>query len=136
MYATVSHVEAYCSARAPFSSSTKPSASQVAMYIEDTTIEVEDAMLRSGYPVPVPSSATYAFRFMQGAVAKTAAYLVEQNAPTNSENRLASTAHMRDSALRMISDGEIVGYPKETDQAFPRSAFTGATPAFRSDQMF
>jgi hypothetical protein len=134
VYATVSHVEAYCPARAPFSSSTKPTASQVAIFIEDATIEVEDHLLKAGYPVPVPSTATYAFRFMQGAVAKGAAYFVEETAPTSNKR---DTAHaMYQSALKMIDDGELVGLDKETDQAFPRYGFDVATPAFRADQLF
>lgn len=136
-YATVSHVEAFCPARAPFGALTSPNASQVALYIEEATLEVEDSLNRSGYAVPVPATATYAFRFMQGAVAKVAAYLVEQNSPTTDTNRLVSVQKMRDSALAMIRDGEIIGYPKDTAESFPRSGFdASATPAFQADQMF
>lgn len=134
-YATVSHVEAFCPARAPFGANTKPTASQVAMFLEEASIEVEDALLRAGYPAPVPSTATYAFRFMQGAVAKCAAYLVEETAPTS--NKLQSAKAMRDNALKMIADGEIIGWSKEADQALPRMGFDEtATPMFLPDQMF
>lgn len=134
MYATISHVEAFCVVRAPFGDDTQPSASQVAMYIEDATIEVEDALLKAGYDTPVPPTASYAFRFLQGAVAKAAAYLVEENAPTS--NRRDATKQMRDSALKMIADGELIGLEKNIAQAGPRWNLPTATPAFTSEQLF
>lgn len=132
MYATVAHVETYVPARAPFSTTTKPSASQVGELIKDATAEVEQALTEGGYALPVATTATQAYRLVQAACAKCAAAAVEAVAPNADDKKRKLAQEMCDEAKAMIAAGNLPGLDVDSAEGYPRSGFT-ATSYFTRD---
>lgn len=123
MYATVFHVESYAGGRAPFTASTKPSATQVVDLLLDATSEVERDLVKAGYALPVPPTASSSFRLVQAACAKCAWAAVEAAAPNADDKRRELAQEMCESARKMIQDGELPDYEQDTMQSSPRSGY-------------
>lgn len=133
MSASVGSVEAYVPGRAPFTSGTKPTASQVAMHLADATAEVAGLLLQAGYDVPIPTSATVAVRIVDTVCAKVAAAIVERTAPTKDRENLKAAEQMAEAARSMIRKGELPGVDKNVAQSSPRGGYAGATAYFSRD---
>ena len=134
MYATVVDVERYNPQRAPFSSTTKPTASQVIGLILDAESQADNILFKVGYDVPIPTTATLAFDMVGMAVAQIAAALVEEVAPTSGPNdRRNHYQRMSSEAKRMLAAGELTGVDRRSDVRVRYS--TAAASAFFSRDM-
>lgn len=107
-FATVFDVERYQPGRAPFSQSTKPTASMVGEICIDVTAEVQGALEAVGfdlssYPTGVP---TLAQRQLISVSAKIAATEVEKVAPNRTSDTIKHYEKMSESALKaLLADG-------------------------------
>lgn len=104
-YATVSDVSARNVARPPFTDQTKPTASQVIGFIEDTAGELDGILRGLGYSLPVATTATSALRALRSYNAYGAAALVEQSAQHSTT--LESAAKLWEDAKAMLRCGEV-----------------------------
>ncbi len=131
----IEHVEAYTPGRAPYSDRTSITATQVVQHIADAVLDITDALVISGYTVPVPTSSLTAIGFLKAACAKCAAASIEKVAPTGDRDSRKATQEMCDSAMKMIAAGQIPGLALNDDESRPRSGYT-ATAFFQRDQQF
>lgn len=131
-YASQFHVETYTPGRAPYDGNTKPSASMVLQLLAEATADIEGELVRAGYAIPIPASATVAFQIVQSACAKCAAAAIEETAPTSDDNTRKRLLAMCENAKKMIRAGELPGLDKDDDQSRPRDGFS-ATPFFTRD---
>lgn len=129
MSASVGSVEAYAPARAPFSSTTKPSASQVFQLLQDAAADVAGVVVRAGYDWPIDPTATLALRQVDSAVAQCAWALVESTAPTRDTDSLKAAQKMCEAAQKMIADGQLPGINKNAAESRPRAGYN-ATAAY------
>lgn len=133
-YIGATHVEAYNPVRAPFSDSSRPNATQVDELIAEAEAEIELVLGAQGYGLPIPSTATGAFKLVQSACAKCAAALVEQVAPGASQDRIDHYVKMCESAKKMLADSPLPGVDKEsTGSGSVGSGFSGASPMISLD---
>jgi hypothetical protein len=133
VYATVSHIETYHPARAPFTNNTKPSATQVAGVISDVEADVHVALVAAGYAVPVSPAASDAFLFLRSCVARIAADRVERIAPSSPD--VAQYARMAEAAWKALNadDLELPGVDKDSDQTRVRFSRPVPTALFTRD---
>lgn len=133
MYATVSHVETYHPARAPFTATTKPSATQVVGVIGDVEADVDTKLLAAGYSVPVDSSATAAFLWVRAKVAVIAADRVERIAPSSPDvdhyQKMAEEAW----AALCADDLQLPGLARDEAESAPRWPTPSPTALFTRD---
>lgn len=104
-YATISHVEALDTGRGPFTASTKPSASQVALYLDQTSAELDAALTQRGYVTPVATTATQARLLLQHYNALGANCLVQRAAQQSVKDDDACSMYA--AALAAISAGDL-----------------------------
>jgi hypothetical protein len=117
-YIDVVDVEAYVPARAPFTATSRPSASQVSQLISDVEGDIHAAMILAGYPVPVPAAATAALQQVRTAAKRGAAAMVERVAPTSQDRE--PSLRLWTTALKMLKDGQLPDYPKTGADVQPR----------------
>lgn len=137
-YATLAHVQAQNSGRPTFTSSTKPSASQVILFLHEAAGMMDAALVRNGYGVPVFALGsipvdvpTVSQMYLQTANAVGAAYMVEASAQTS--DRRERFEQMWQSMLKALETKEVPGLGKDAAQSMPRYAPHGASPYFSRD---
>lgn len=91
-YASISHVLGLCPARAPFSATSLPSATQVAQFLDERAGELDALMLAVGYALPVPAAATIALKVLERANALGAWADVEASAQVSEDRDRAEKA--------------------------------------------
>lgn len=129
-YATVADVQQLNTGRT-FGASTKPTASQVMDYLEQTAAVLDGILRGQGYTVPVPTTATAALKTLELYNAQGAACLVEQGAPSTKPDRDGvSACAMWAQACKMLKSGAIeLEIPRDAAEANPRYNAC-ATPFF------
>lgn len=104
-YATVSDISARNVARSAFTDETKPTASQVIGFIQDTAGELDGILRGLGYSLPVATTATSALSVLRSYNTYGAAALVEQTAQHSTT--LESTMKLWEDAKAMLRSGGI-----------------------------
>lgn len=136
-YATVYNVAALNTGRTYGATNTKPSATQVVQYLEETAGVLDGILRQQGYLTPVATTATSAYKTLEGFNAIGAWCMVESAAQTSDRRQDAEA--MWESAKKMLLDGIIdLDAPQDTTEALPRSSFgassdSAATPFFYRD---
>lgn len=133
-YCDISHVQAHQQGRGPYTSSTKPTASQVAGFIDEAAAEIDIALTEGGYTLPIPASATTAHGYLQRLNAMGALCSVETAAQVSSQDD--NFCSMYKSGLKRIAAGQrIPGLTKDAGTAMPRQAQPTPSPAFFTRDM-
>lgn len=134
-YIGATHVETFNPVRAPFGPATRPSAEQVEELIIESEVEVDSMLEQAGYAVPIASSATGAFRLVQGACARCAAAKVEMVAPAADPARIKHYNEMCESAKAALLAGVLPGVDKDTSGSGAIGSGFGAyaSPMFSRD---
>lgn len=104
-YATVYHVEALDKGRGPFTASTKPTATEVMLYLDQTAAELDATLDRAGYDIPIASAATQARQLVGYWNALGANCLVQRAAQQSVKDTDACA--MYQAALTAIADGTV-----------------------------
>jgi hypothetical protein len=113
-----------------FTQNTKPTASQVAEYIDLTAGELDGILRKRGYALPI--SATSALKLLEHYNALGAAAMIETAAPTAGGKDKTALA-MWESAKKMLGDGGIeLDAASDSRSGRPRHS-TGATALFLRD---
>lgn len=132
-YATVAHVEAKCLNRAPFT--TKPSATQVILYLGDSAALIDLALTEAQYTVPVPMGTTTvpstAQQFLQNMNSLGAAWYVERYAQNSDREKDYQLAF--ETALNMIKAVGLPGMDRTGATGLPRTNVPCASPAITLD---
>ena len=133
-YATLVHVERLHAART-FSDRSMPTKDDVAGFLEDCAVELDAALAAREYEVPVPTTATSAFRLVQRWNAAGAHALAEEAAPDSPKAEGARKEWER--ILKRIEDGKIdlpeLAHDEETSGI---RTLAPATPMFTRDMEF
>lgn len=104
-YATVADVHQLNTGRPTYTASSKPTASQVIDFLEQSAAKI-DAVLRSrGYSIPVATGATSALKLLEGCNAAGAHALVEQGA--QSSDRREAAMKLWQDCLVMLREGDL-----------------------------
>jgi hypothetical protein len=118
-----------------FSATSRPTASQVVDYIEQTAAVIDAVLRGQGYNLPVPTTATSVLKLLEGYNALGAACMVEQGAPTARRNGGSrggdlDVCAMWRAAQKMLADGTLdLELPLEANEHLPRTG-PSATPFF------
>lgn len=133
-YCDITHVQAHHTGRGVYTSSTKPTASQVAQFIVEAAAEIDVALVEGGYVVPIPASASQAFAYLQKVNAMGALCSVESTAQvSHNEDTFCSTFK---SALRALAKGQrLPGLDKNAATSLPRESMSVASPPFFTRDM-
>ncbi len=125
-YATPSQVFARSRGRT-FTASTKPSTSDVDVFLADTANELDGILRARGYTVPVPSTATSAYGLLAGYNAIGALAMTEL-AAVSPQSKTSDALKLWADCARMLRAGEIeLDAPKDTGQALPRHGSTATS---------
>lgn len=110
-YCEISDVEQLSTGRKSFAADTKPTASQVVDYIEQTAGILDGILRGRQYQLPVPTTATSALKVLESFNAYGAACMVEQSAPvqrpTDRGRSDAGVCAMWKSAQAMLKSGDL-----------------------------
>lgn len=133
-YCDINHVQAHNAGRGVYTSSTKPTASQVGQFINEAASEIDMALVDGGYALPVPASASSAQVYLQKINAMGALCSVEASAQiSHNEDSFCSTFK---SALKQIAKGaKLPGLEKSGDTSLPRESLSVASPPFFTRDM-
>lgn len=104
-YAEIADVQELNTGRPTYGATTKPTASQVADFLEQTAAELDGIMRAKGYLLPVPSTAISALKWLEGANAAGGWYKVELGAQAS--DRREEAERLWRSMKRSLRDGEI-----------------------------
>lgn len=127
-YATITHLLYHNPARPTYTPTSVPNASAAAMYIDEAAAELDFALTRGGYDSPLLSSAPSSVKaFFQKANAYGALWMIESGAQV-SHNRDEYQSFFT-SALKTITQSELPGLDRNSEQSIPRFN-GGATPPF------
>lgn len=129
-YATVSDVQARTRGRT-ISTTTKPTATDVIGYLEETAAVLDGLLLAQGYELP--PTATQALRLLEHYNAIGAWAMTERAAQVSPDEDAAEKAWAE--AQKMLADGKIslgADLPDSAELSGPRGA-GAATPAFTID---
>jgi hypothetical protein len=131
-YASITHVQAHNAGRGAYTSSTKPTASQVVQFIDEAAGEIDIALAAGGYNVPLPSSVPSSVAaYLQKTNAYGALCFIESSAQV-SHNR-DDYCSMFKQALKMFERGRLPGLEKDSDVGLPRGDATATPPYFTRD---
>ena len=135
-YASITHVQNHIPART-FTSTSKPTATGVAQFLDEAAGCMDSALTAAGYSVPVPMGTTSVASSVQAELQKInavgACYMVEAAAPVSSGRR-EEFQQMWESALKMLEKGELPGLAKDSGSSSPRTNAV-ATPFFTRDMI-
>jgi hypothetical protein len=101
-YATISHVEALNALRT-FTATSRPNASQVTGYLEETAGVLDGILAARGFQLPVPTTATSALRLLEHYNA-IGAHAFAERAAESSPHKEAAEKLWAD-AQKMLKDG-------------------------------
>lgn len=128
-YATVIDVLAQNTGRATYTTTSKPTASQVIGYLELTAAELDGILRAVGYGLPIATTATSALKLLEHFNVLGAAAMVEEGAPSDAARR-ADALHLWEEAKKMLSTGVIeLDTDRDTTSSVPRTN-TAASPLF------
>lgn len=102
-YATVADVHQLNTGRPTYTASSKPTASQVIDFLEQSAAKIDGILRARGYGLPVPSAATSALKLLEGCNAAGAHALVEQGA--QSSDRREAALRLWQDCLTMLREG-------------------------------
>jgi hypothetical protein len=129
-YATVTDVQQLNTART-FTATSKPTATQVIDWLEQTAGVIDGILHGQGYTLPVPTTATGVLKQLEHYNALGAAAFVEQGAP--SSDRRKEAMDLWKQAQKMLRDGNLeLDTPEDSSLSLPRGPRT-ATPYFTLD---
>lgn len=121
-----------------FTTSSKPNATQVNDFIEQTAAVIDGILRSQNYSLPIATTATSALKMLELFNAQGAACLVEQGAPT-SDRRGAKgdgVCAMWREAQKMLKGGGIeLDADRDTSESHPRGG-PCATPFFTREMTF
>lgn len=130
-YATVSDVQQQNVVRT-ISATSRPNASQVIDWLEQTAAVLDGLLRESGYSLPVPTTATQVLKLLEHYNALGAAALVERGAPTSDRRKEAQ--ELWEGAQKMLRD-DLLNLDAPRDEATRTiRAPAYATPMFTRDQ--
>lgn len=131
-YATVWHVAAVAAGRGPFTATSIPNATQVAMYIEHAQGEVDGILAADGYAVPVAAGATLSLKLLERLVTVGAWAQVEQTAKVSDD--LDRVVKMWEKARKELAEGtvQLPDAPRLAGMNFARAGAQGS-PFFSRD---
>lgn len=133
-YASIPHLLAHHAGRATYTASSKPSASQAMVIIDEAAAQIDFALTQGGYDSPLLSSAPSSVKtFFQRANAMGALCAIETSAPQG-HNRDDFCSEFKQ-ALKMIAAGELPGLDRNDEQSLPRYGFLNPSPPFFSRDM-
>lgn len=133
-YCDITHVQAHNAGRGVYSAQSKPTASQVMMFIDEASSEIDMALVEGGYSAPVIASASTARIYLQKVNALGALCSVESSAQVSHND--ADFCSTYRSALKMIAKGSLIpGLAKDGQTALPRQSVSVATPPFFTRKM-
>lgn len=138
-YATVIDVAAQDVARGTYTATSRPTASQVILYLDNTAAELDGILRAQGYTLPIGGEATQALTMLREFNIFGAAAMVEQTAQNTTPQRLQTALKLWDDCRKMLQGGVIeLDAAKDTATLMPRYA-TGniaATPYFTRTTTF
>lgn len=105
-YTTTDRVAARSPGRT-FTATSKPSATQVAYFIEDTAAQLNGIVAERGYSVPVPTTATVSFALLRDYNTTGAHCLVEKAAPTGRDSDLKDACAAWEAAKKALASGTV-----------------------------
>jgi len=123
-YAAVSDVAALNVGRATYSATTKPTASQVALYLTWTAAELDATLRGAGYDTPVPTTADEAYALLTAMNAMGAACLVERSAQNSPDRDTWCAAYI--AGKELLATLELPGLDKG-DGGSARYSTTGTS---------
>lgn len=131
-YCDITHVEARNVGRAPYSASTRPTASQVSIFIAQAAAEMDTALTEGGYSVPIATDvASMVTLRLQQINALGANYFIEQSAQVS--HHLEDWEQQWEKALAMMRCGEFAPLLQDSDTSLPRYAPACGSPMFSID---
>ena len=104
-YATVMDVHQLNTGRPTYTASSKPTASQVIDFLEQSAAKIDAVLRGRGYSLPVATGATSALKLLEGCNAAGAHALVEQGA--QSSDRREAAMKLWQDCLAMLREGEL-----------------------------
>ena len=132
-YATVMDVHQLNTGRPTYTASSKPTASQVIDFLEQSAAKIDAVLRGRGYALPVATGATSALKLLEGCNAAGAHALVEQGA--QSSDRRESAMKLWQDCLTMLREGELE-LDSGSDAASGVPAFSAApSPIFQRENL-
>lgn len=135
-YATLSHVQELTVGRPTYTATSRPNVTQVADYLETTSVEIDAILRGQGYSVPIATTATSALKLMQQGNALGAAAMVEAAAPNPHTSAEYARKLWDDFKTGLLGGHLELDADKDTAQANPRHGNTTSTSVFSSCMEF
>lgn len=132
-YATLMHVEAHNPQRGPYTPATKPSATQVTQFLQESAGVIDMILSKSGYDTPVTGAPTSTQLVLQDANAVGAWYKAEWAAPASDRRKEAED--MWQSAQSMLKTARLPGLDRNESLSLPRGAVSNASPPYFTRDM-
>jgi hypothetical protein len=131
-YASVSHVQNFDTGRPSFSANSKPTATQVGIFLEQTGAELDGILRAIGAALPVATTATSALKLLEYFNSLGGWAMAEAAAPTTTR---------ADEALKLWEDAKKMLLAREIDLDLGlndsgRLRYTSADPVFTMDEQF
>lgn len=105
-YATIDEVAALSAGRT-FTATSKPTATQVGIFMRQCFAELNGIVAERGYTVPVATSATTSFQLLAAYNAMGAHCLVEKSAPTNRGDAAKEACEAWAAAKKALATGGV-----------------------------
>ncbi len=134
MYATLSDVTALTGRAAD--GSTQPNATEITGFLESTAAELDALLAANGYVVPVPTTATSAFRLIRHYNAQGAACLTLRAAPTGKKDVDTSSCAAYKAAKEAIAAGGVTFPDLGRDTGRTRARASSPTARFADCETF
>lgn len=131
-YCDITKVQARNPIRDLYSQTTKPSASQVYVFINECAGIIDTVLAEANYATPISTTAASSvLATLEYVNAVGAAYMVEWAAPVS--DRRKEYEDMWESALKMLETVEFAGLARDSDTSRPRGSI--ASPPFFTRDM-
>lgn len=128
-YCDITKVEARNPIRAAFSATSKPSASQVHVFIEECAGIIDTVLAEANYATPIPTAAPSSVLLtLEYANSVGGAYMAEWAAPVS--DRRKEYEDMWESALKMLGSVEFAGLERDSSTSLPRQGPIASPPFF------
>ena len=126
-YATVGDVETLAAQRS-FTATSRPSASQVVVMLEEAAAVIDSVLAARGWPTPVPASAPRALQLVRHANAVGAWWMVEVSAAASPHREEAWRAWQQQ--LEQLRTVELPDLPRNISQVGEARGMFPASPLF------
>lgn len=128
-YASIPHLIMHHSARATYGASTRPTASEALLMIQEAAAQLDFSLTKGGYNSPLLSSSPSSVKaYFQRANSMGALCMIESSSPQG-HNRDDFCSMFRE-ACRMIENGELPGLERNAEQSNPRWSDSASPPFF------